>query len=288
MTTTLPVPAQSLTKSQQMQVINLVRRAAKSEIMPRFQNLSSVDIMTKSREDDLVTEADLASEAMISRGLARLFPSALILGEEAVAKNAKLRTVMAEHEFAFVIDPIDGTWNYAKGIPLFGVILSVLRFGTPIFGLLYDPIMDDYIVADETDAATSLARANGRSHNLRTSSVIAPEKMNGYIHFGLMPKEDQAKLAHVLPQFLRTTSLRCSCHEYRILAQGHVEFILSSTLNPWDHAAGILACQKAGGVAAFIGDRAAYNAKQTTGYLLCASSQEAWDVVARIVEPALA
>ena len=139
MSTHLPVAAQTLSAAQQAQIVNLVRRGAKAEILPRFQNLSQSQIEAKSRPDDLVTEADLASEAMITRGLRRLFPDAMVVGEEAVAKDGSLRQTMAEHAFAFVIDPIDGTWNYAKGIPLFGVILSVLRYGTPIFGLLYDP-----------------------------------------------------------------------------------------------------------------------------------------------------
>jgi len=285
--TQLPVAAQTLSAAQQAQIVNLVRRAAKAEILPRFQNLSQSQIEAKSRPDDLVTEADLASEAMITRGLRRLFPDAMVVGEEAVAKDGSLRQRMAEHAFAFVIDPIDGTWNYAKGIPLFGVILSVLRNGTPIFGLLYDPIMDDYVIADETDAQTRMVRKSGQATALATSQITDIGQMSGYIHFGLMPKEVQHKLAPVLPEFMRTTVLRCSCHEYRILAQANADFCLSSTLNPWDHAAGVLACGKAGGVSAFLDDGAPYNASRETGYLLSAASQSAWDAVAAVLRPAI-
>lgn len=287
MPTTLPVPSKTLTPAQQMQVVNIVRRAAKTEILPRFQNLSASSIATKSREDDLVTEADLASEAMITRGLQRLFPSALIVGEEAVAKTPSLRQDMANHEFAFVIDPIDGTWNYAKGIPLFGVILTVLRFGTPIFGLLYDPIMDDYVIADDSDAPTRMVRKSGQSVPVTTSSVTDAAKMSGFMHFGLLPKDVQHKLAPVLPRFTRTTVLRCSCHEYRIMAQGNFDFALSAMLNPWDHAAGVLAVQRAGGASGFLDDGTPYNAAREDGYLLTASSQQAWDAVAEVLRPVL-
>ena len=137
-----------LTNTEKAQVRDLVRKTAKTEIMPRFQNLSAQDVSTKSRDDDLVTKADLASEAMITAGLESLFPNAVVVGEEAISKHSSLRTKMSDHEICFVIDPIDGTWNYANGIPLFGIILSVLNYGRPIYGLLYDPVMDDYIEAD--------------------------------------------------------------------------------------------------------------------------------------------
>src|SRR6056300_1556180 len=71
MTSDLPSPITTLTPAQQAQVINLVRRAAQSGIMPRYQNLSNFEIKTKSRDDDLVTQADLDAEAMITRGLLR-------------------------------------------------------------------------------------------------------------------------------------------------------------------------------------------------------------------------
>ena len=117
--------------------------------MPRFRALSEADINTKSAPDDLVTAADLAAEALITAQLGRAFPAALILGEEAVAANPSLRDQLADAEMAIIIDPVDGTWNYARGLALFGVILAVTRYGVPIYGLLYDPVIDDWIVSSE-------------------------------------------------------------------------------------------------------------------------------------------
>lgn len=282
----LPSPITTLTPAQQAQVINLVRRAAQSEIMPRYQNLAHFEITSKSRDDDLVTQADLAAEAMITRGLLRLFPHAQVVGEEAVAKNPDLRHTMSDHEFTFVIDPIDGTWNYAKGIAVFGVILSVLRFGVPIFGVLYDPMMDDYVIADHATQSAQFVPARGAARPITTAPDKALGELDGYVHLGLMPKDEQFALAPVLPNFRRTTVLRCSCHEYRLVAQGHADFCLSATLNPWDHAAGVLACQMAGGVAKFL-DQSPYDARQTTGYLLTASSQQTWDQIADLLRPVL-
>lgn len=268
------------------QILDLVRKTAKTEIMPRFQNLSTQDIETKSRDDDLVTKADLASEAMITTGLQTLFPNAAVVGEEIISKQSSLRAEMSKHEVCFVIDPIDGTWNFANGIPLFGVILSVLHYGRPIYGLLYDPVMDDYIEADMGAGACVFGNAQNVCKSLRTAHPRPAEELTGYIHFGLLPKETQFTLAPHLPKFRRTSVLRCSCHEYRILAQGHVDFCLSSILNPWDHAAGVLTTQLAGGVSKML-DGQDYNAHQLTGYLLSASSEETWNTVADILRPVL-
>jgi len=76
----------------------------------------------------------------------------------------------------------------------------------------------------------------------------------------------------------QATPLRCSCHEYRLLAQGAAEFVLSDRLNPWDHAAGVLICQRAGGVARMLDGRA-YDTSITDGVLLCAGSEAAWTIL---------
>ena len=177
MTSDLPSPITTLTPAQQAQVINLVRRAAQSEIMPRYQNLANFEITAKSRDDDLVTQADLDAEAMITRGLLRLFPHAQVVGEEAIAKTPELRDTLSDHEFTFVIDPIDGTWNYSKGVAVFGVILSVLRFGVPVFGILYDPMQDDYVIADHATQSARFVPARGAA---RTISTAPPETDGGF------------------------------------------------------------------------------------------------------------
>lgn len=170
MSETLPIPVTSpLSKAQKATLINLVRRAAKAEIMPRFRNLGRSDISTKSGPEDLVTEADHAAEAMIARGLQQMFPHALVVGEEAASADPSLRGKVAEAELAIILDPVDGTWNFVHGLAMFGVIVSVTRFGKPVFGLLYDPVMDDFISAEE-DGPALITRATGASRPVATSS----------------------------------------------------------------------------------------------------------------------
>ncbi|MCG7493374.1 inositol monophosphatase [Thalassobius sp. Cn5-15] len=267
----------TLTQAQQDLLIDTVRAAAKAEILPRFRNLAASDIRAKTKPDDLVTEADLAAEARITAAVHDAFPDAMVLGEEAASLDPTLRTQAAEADLALIIDPVDGTWNFANGLATFGVILAATRYGIPVFGLLYDVVMDDWVLAAGNGAVMAAPDQSARA--LSTASVKPLDQLTGFIHLDLMEKSVQEQMAATLPRFNRTFMLRCSCHEYRLLAQGAVDFCLSGMLNPWDHAAGVHAVAQAGGVARLIDGRA-YHTGITTGYLLTASSEEVWQKVA--------
>ena len=268
---TLP-PA--LTPAQQNHVLNIVRRAAKAEIMPRFRSLSAADVATKSHPDDLVTAADLAAEAMITRALSIPFPTALIVGEEAAVKDPRLLDKIADAPLAFIIDPVDGTWNFAKGLALFGVILAVTQYGRPAFGLIYDPVADDWAIADNETPAT-LECPVGISKPLRVSMGKPIDALSGHVHLHQFKGHKQRKLAALLPTFRHTEALRCSAHEYRMLAQGHTDFVLTATLNPWDHAAGALICEQAGAHVEML-DGGPYTAARHSGFLLVAPDRTTW------------
>ena len=276
---TLPMPVTApLSAAQKTQILNLVRRAARAEIMPRFRRLDSGEVDTKADEMDLVTAADTAAEAMITRGLQMAFPHALVIGEEAVSKKPDLMDGMGEAELSFIIDPVDGTWNFARGVPLFGTMVSVCRFGQPVYGLIYDPVGDDAVMADNTSPALWYT-VKGRRRPIRTRAPKPLEEMVGYMHIRLMQPADQALMWRKVGVLAHAGALRCSAHEYRLLATGAVDFVLSSHLNSWDHAAGSLICTQAGGKSAML-DGTPYDATMTTGYLLTAASEETWETVA--------
>lgn len=273
--TSLPATlAPAITPAQRTQLINMVRRAARAEIMPRFRRLSDGDIRTKSRADDLVTDADTKAEAMIARALQIAFPSALVIGEEAVAIRPELLEGIAQAQLAFHIDPVDGTWNFAHGLPVFGVTIAATRYGKPVFGLIYDPVGDDWIIADE-EMTPQHQRPFGAAHALKAATGKPFEEMSGIIPLHLFAKDKQAQLAATFPDFGRVNTLRCSAHEYRMLALGHMDFSLTAFLHPWDHAAGALIAARAGAHVEML-DGGDYSAARQTGHLLIAPDKPTW------------
>ena len=126
---------------------NLLQEAAAIEIMPRFRNLSSGDVRMKTEAIDLVTEADEAAERLIKARINDVVPGALFIGEESVAADPALLDKLAGADLAVIVDPIDGTFNYAAGMPLFGVMASVVSGGETIAGIIYDPMGNDWVIA---------------------------------------------------------------------------------------------------------------------------------------------
>jgi len=270
----------ALSTAQQASIINVVRRAAKSEILPRFRRLNSADIRTKSGADDLVTDADTAAEAMIARALQIAFPSALVIGEEAVAADPSILDGIGEAQLAFHIDPVDGTWNFAHGLALFGVIVAATRYGKPVFGLIYDPLADDWAIATE-DGSAQMQRPLGPARDLKVAMGKALEDLTGYVPLHQFDTSKRAQLAATLPGFARTHSLRCAAHEYRMIAQGHTDFVISEGLNSWDHAAGVRICQQAGAHVEML-EGGEYSAARSTGHLLVAPDRTTWNKLQKV------
>ena len=260
-------------------IIEIVRAAARDCILPRFQRLAPADVSTKSGPSDLVTLADTEAEAQMTAALRDLLPAAVVVGEEAIAADPALRGSIGTADLAVILDPVDGTWNFAKGLPLFGVILAVTVRGVPVLGVLYEPVMDDWIIAT-AEGPAELVMADGTTRTLRTSTQTKQGAMVGYVPLGLMPRKHREAMVAEFPEFGRITSLRCACHEYRMVTLGHAEFALSGpTPHAWDHAAGVLCVQRAGGVARML-DGSDYHAGVTKGYVLAAASGPVWDRLA--------
>jgi fructose-1,6-bisphosphatase/inositol monophosphatase family enzyme len=261
------------------QVLAAVRAAAAQVILPRFRQLTAADVAAKRNFEDLVTVADTEAEAMIREILADDWPEAEVLGEEGVAADPAMRQAMAGAGWKVIVDPVDGTWNFAKGLSVFGVIAAVANTGRLDYGLLYDPLNDDWIEARAGGPAQRVG-ADGMVRVLQTSAERDPTRMFGYVPLVLYPPEQRREAALAGLGYRRVTSLMCSCHEYRMLAQGHVDFVLTGPRPyPWDHAAAVLITQAAGGVARFL-DGGDYDLAREKGVLLLASCEEVWQQVA--------
>lgn len=253
------------------QLIALVRNVAAEEIRPRFRNLSAREVDRKSRFDDLVTEADLCSEGEITRGLQKLLPGACIIGEEAVAADPKVLDQLDDAELAVIIDPIDGTWNYAHGISTYGVLIAVIEAGKTVYGLLYDPVLDDWIDA-RRGGGTWYNRPGQRALRLAVGEPNPHDQLTGFVAPVNFPPEQQALVSEKALTYARAHTLRCCCHEYRTLAQGGVDFFINPKPHVWDHAAGILAVEEAGGSVRML-DGSEYKPSLRSGIILSAKNQ---------------
>lgn len=260
-------------------LVAALRETARTQVLPRFRALGEGEVTRKSHFADLVTVADLAAEAAVTAALAAVWPDVPVLGEEGVAADPALRDRMADAPQAVVLDPIDGTWNFARGLALFGMLAAVVRQGQPVAGVLYDPVCDDWIEV-EAGGPARMRDGRGQDRVLSVSAVRDVAEMTGYFPAGLfLPEVRRAGVLAGLP-YGRLLTLRCAAHEYRMIAQGFAEFSLSGPVpHPWDHAAGVLAVQQAGGVARFL-DGAAYGLTRREGVLLVASSEAVWQRVA--------
>ncbi|MCV6593014.1 MAG: inositol monophosphatase [Silicimonas sp.] len=267
-----------LTPETETALIEMVRHVARAEILPRFRRLDAADIRAKSGPADLVTEADVRAEAAMTEALAHVMPGALVIGEEAVSEDPRRLDGLAEAERAVLLDPVDGTWNFAKGLATFGVILTVMERGAPVFGLLYDVVMDDWVLA-RRGGGSWLCAPDRAPRRLQLSQEAASDGATGFLPLFMFPPETRPAWVAPRQGIQRTVSLFCSCHEYRLMAQGFADFCLSAPKhNPWDHAAGHLAVREAGGATGVL-TGGAYGGTETEGVLVAARNQTILDQI---------
>ncbi len=258
---------------------DLLRQAAKAEILPRFRRLGSSDVRAKTEATDLVTEADEQAERMMKAEAARLWPEALFIGEESVAADEALLDKLEGADLAIVVDPVDGTFNFASGIPAFGVMASVVSKGETVAGIIYDPMGDDWVMAEKGGGAW-LRRPDGEAQRLRVAEPVALDQMVGMASTGYLPPEKRAEILGNLAKVRFLTNYRCAAHEYRTFAGGHVHYLMYNKLMPWDHLAGTLICQEAGAYAARF-DGSSYLPHHVTGGLLITPDKESWEIFRR-------
>jgi fructose-1,6-bisphosphatase/inositol monophosphatase family enzyme len=252
----------------------ILAEAARAEILPRFRRLEAGDVRTKSGPLDLVTEADEAAERRITTALLARFPGCVVVGEEATAADETLLGRIADAELAFVVDPVDGTANFAAGLPLFGVMAAVVVRGEIVGAAIHDPMGDDVALALRGEGAWTL-RPDGHVSDLRVAAPVDVARMAGGVNWRFLPEPARSRIMTRQDRVAGTFSYRCAAHEYRLLAGGHCHFLQYGKLMPWDHAPGWLLHREAGGYSARF-DGSAYGVTTLSGGLICAPDRASW------------
>ena len=248
--------------------------ASAAEIMPRFRRLGAGDVREKAGPLDLVTEADEAAERMITAALGRAFPGCVVVGEEATSADPALLGRLGDAELAFVVDPVDGTSNFAWGMPLFACMAAAIVRGEVVGAVIHDPVIGSLSMAVRGEGAWN-RETDGRTHDLRVAAPVAVADMSGGASWRFLPEPQRSTVGRNLDRVAASFVYRCAAHEYRLLASGHCHYLLYGKLMPWDHAPGWLLHQEAGGYSAQF-DGSPYRPTVTQGGLICTPDEASW------------
>ena len=266
----------SVTLEEVHDLVAILRDAARTEIMPRFRGLVPMRTRRKSSRQDLVTDADEAAEAAITAACLERFPGVAIVGEEAVSKDPAVLGRLAEPGLAILVDPIDGTKNFASDVPCFGVMAAMVAGGEILAGVILDPVEDDVAIALSGEGAWR-ERADGRRVELRVSEPPATlREMAGTASWTFFEPPLRDSVPGRFPQLATASDYRCAAHQHRMLCAGHHDYALYGRPMPWDHAAGWLLHREAGGYAARI-DGAPYDVTRHDGGLLYAPDRASFE-----------
>lgn len=253
------------------EVERLLNRVADEAIMPRYRRLSADQIITKA-EDDLVTVADREAEAMLETGLSALIPGLPIVGEEAAHADPSVLERLSGD--CWIVDPIDGTNNFANGKPPFGILVAMASGGEAHTGWIFDVPSRRLCIAHRGKGAfigpeRVSARPSGNTPPIAAISTIFMDAA-----------ERERVCAHVSPHYRLVDTPRCAAEQYPRLALGQNDVSIFNRTLAWDHAAGVLWLNEAGGRAARP-DGSPYRVDDLEGTgLLGAASPVLWDELA--------
>ncbi len=199
--------------------------------------------VSKKGDIDLVTEADLAAEKLIIDRIKSHYPRHAILAEESGASDG-IEVVSGETDWKWIIDPLDGTTNYAHGYPCFCVSIAVERAGAIEIGVVYDPTRDELFAAE---------RGNGATLNDRPMRVSTVDDLNRAMLCTGFPYNvrERPNFERDFVNFTMTAQAvrrdGSAALDLAYLACGRFDGFWEDGLNAWDIAAGMLLVEEAGG-----------------------------------------
>ncbi|SDG92944.1 inositol monophosphatase family protein [Roseospirillum parvum] len=217
-------------------VAEIMAEVALTEVVSRFRRLAPEDIRAKRHASDLVTEADLAAERALEARLTALLPGSRVLGEEgAFADPGRLDWCADTGAGApplWIVDPVDGTGNFAHGRPGFAMIVALVLGGETRGGWILEPMSGRRAVA--------VAGQGAYDHTGHRLLVGDAERLTASLAW----RTAQGPLGQRMHAARRQGSAGL---DYLDLAGGRLQVALFGRMMPWDHAAGVLILEEAGG-----------------------------------------
>ena len=255
-------------------ITRLMADVGREIIMPRFQALADHEISEKS-PGEIVTIADEESEERISNTLAGLLPDALIVGEEASAADPALMDQLGTG-LAWLVDPVDGTSNFSEGKTPFAIMIALLGDGEAQAGWIYDPVIERMCHAHKGYGAYV---GDQLVHTQPTTGELPVAALG--MHF--LPEDRRWALEKRASGKLDIVAIpRCAGEQYPRLALGENDISLYERVLPWDHAAGALFLEEAGGKTARP-DGTPFHPTDRRPGLLSAATPQLWEQAAEIL-----
>jgi inositol-phosphate phosphatase/L-galactose 1-phosphate phosphatase/histidinol-phosphatase len=183
-----------------------------------------------------VTAADLEIERNLRGWIKQNYPTHSIIGEE-YAKESN------SNQYTWVIDPIDGTANFALGKPIFSTLVALLEDNNPVAGIIDQPIINERYVGVKGDGAW----LNGKKMKTSSQEQIADARLNITSHLMFITNNEKNKF-ELLCNSVSLTSFGGDAYAYGLLADGHIDIILEANLKFYDIAAVKIIIEESGGV----------------------------------------
>jgi fructose-1,6-bisphosphatase/inositol monophosphatase family enzyme len=252
-------------------VAEILAEVAAEVVLPRFRQLADHEVRDKGVNDP-VTVADEEAEALLEARLPDVLPGSWVLGEEMVARGERPLSALEDASRpVWIVDPVDGTSNFASGREHFAMIVALCRGEETLAGWILDPL----------EGKTAMAEKGGGAvydgERLRVLGAQAPARMQGTLHAGFRGNRDlKGRVERNRGKVDQIRSLRCSGLEYVRMARAGAHFTLFSSTKPWDHLAGVLIHAEAGGFSRLL-DRRPYRPQDAAAIgLLSAPDAESW------------
>jgi fructose-1,6-bisphosphatase/inositol monophosphatase family enzyme len=261
------------------QVSELIREVAATIVLPRFRHLTAAEVHQKS-PGDVVTIADQESERALTEGLTRLLPGSEVVGEEAVAADPGVLGRVGDDGAVWIVDPVDGTNNFAAGKTPFAIMVALLRAGEPSASWILDVVADRMAIAE----AGSGAYIEGVRVKTRTDDP-GVAAMSGTLARHYFPDDLRAQVNAHAGEFASVTNgHHCAGYEYPSVATDEQQFAMFWRILPWDHVPGALFVTEAGGVVRHI-DGDPYRPVNSERGLLIAPNEDVWHNVRNTLFP---
>jgi myo-inositol-1(or 4)-monophosphatase len=229
-------------------LINTLKKAAKEAgLLMKSEFASDFKIHNKEGINNLVTEVDHASEKLIMDIIREDFPDHFILSEE-------VGEIVMDSAYKWIIDPIDGTVNYANGIPICCVSIGVEHNGEMVLGAIYNPFIEEFYFAEKGKGST----LNDKSiHVSNKTEVIKSCLVTGFPYTYLdEPNGPLEVFSRLIRKGIPVRRLGSAAVDLAWVAAGRFDGFYEHKLNAWDSAAGFLLVEEAGGrVSDFKGDK---------------------------------